>query len=128
MTGQTLVLPTMLAAAMLLIGAAGAVRRFRYGHWAGLRTRTTLSSPEAWEAAHAAAAPWMIAGGLAGLAACALLGGLPASSSLFGRQTPIAMGVDFVFVAIATIVAQHAAARSRAQSRDRDGGDARPRS
>jgi uncharacterized membrane protein len=111
-TGQSLVLPTMLALAMLLIGAASAARRFRFRHWAGLRTRATTASPEAWEAAHLAAAPWMIAGGLAGLAAGAVLS-QPHWAAVVARRTPIAMGVDAVFLVIATIVAQRTASRLR---------------
>jgi uncharacterized membrane protein len=116
--GSSLVLPTVIAVAMLLIGATSAVRRFRYRHWAGLRTRTTMSSPDAWEAAHLAAAPWMIAGGLFGLAVCAVLSQPARWSAVVGRQTPIAMGVIAVFVVIATVVAQRTAARVRMSDRD----------
>jgi uncharacterized membrane protein len=123
-------LPAMLAVAMLLIGATSAVRRFRYRHWAGLRTRATMSSPEAWEAAHLAAAPWMIVGGLAGLAVCAVLSQPPHWSAVVNRETPIGMGVDAVFVVIATIVAQITATRLRAQARgeqeNRDDAPTRP--
>ncbi|MGZ4199954.1 MAG: SdpI family protein [Thermoleophilia bacterium] len=111
MSGDSLVVPLILAITCLSIGLLGALRRFPYGHWTGLRTRTTLSSRAAWEAAHVAAAPWMLAGGVAGLAVCALAAHEPHPSLLDGRQTPVAMGVEALFVVVATVIAQRAARR-----------------
>jgi hypothetical protein len=110
-SGDSLVLPLILAITCLSIGLLGALRRFPYGHWTGLRTKTTLSSRAAWEAAHVAAAPWMLAGGAAGLLVCALAAYEPHPSSLDGRKTPVAMGVEALFVVVATMVAQRAARR-----------------
>jgi hypothetical protein len=108
-SGDSLIVPLILAITCLSIGLLGALRRFPYGHWTGLRTRTTLSSRAAWEAAHLAAAPWMIAGGVAGLVVCALAAYEPHPSLLDGRKTPVAMGVEALFVVIATVIAQRAA-------------------
>ncbi len=110
MSGDSLVVPLILAITCLSIGLLGALRRFPYGHWTGLRTRTTLSSRAAWEAAHVAAAPWMLAGGVAGLVVCALAAYEPHPPSLLdGRKTPVAMGVEALFIVVATVVAQRAA-------------------
>ena len=112
MSGDSLVVPLILAITCLAIGLLGAWRRFPYGHWTGLRTRTTLSSPAAWEAAHVAAAPWMLAAGAAGAIVCALAAGDPHPPSLLDRHaTPVAMGVEALFVVVATAVAQRAARR-----------------
>ena len=113
MTGDSLIVPLILAISCLAIGLLGALRRFPYGHWTGLRTRTTLSSPAAWEAGHAAAAPWMLAAGVAGLVVCAVAAWGPRSTSLLeGRGTPVAMGVEAVFIVVATALAQRAARRA----------------
>lgn len=81
-------------------------------HWSGLRTRAILSSPGAWQAAHVAAAPWLLAGGAAGAAVCALAAGAPHWSSLFERhRTAVALGVETLFVVVATVVAQRVALR-----------------
>jgi MFS family permease len=111
-SGDSLVVPLILAVTLLSIGLLGALRRFPYGHWTGLRTKTTLSSCAAWEAAHAAAAPWLLAAAAAGFLVC----GLAAGEShpwwlLGGRRTPVAMGAEALFVVVATIVAQWAARR-----------------
>jgi SdpI/YfhL protein family len=110
-SGDALVVPLILAITLLSIGLLGALRRFPYGHWAGLRTKTTLGTRAAWEAAHVAAAPWMLAGGVAGLLVCALAAYEPHPPLLAGRKTPVAMGVEALFVVAATVVAQRAARR-----------------
>jgi hypothetical protein len=111
-SGDSLIVPLILAITCLSIGLLGALRRFPYGHWTGLRTRTTLSSRAAWEAAHVAAAPWMLAGGVAGLVVCALAAWEPHPPSLLdGRTTAVAMGVEALFIVAATVVAQRAARR-----------------
>ena len=107
-----MLLPTLIATAMLAIGWLGAARRFPYRHWAGLRTPATLSSPEAWLVAHLSAAPWMLAGGVGGLVVCAMLAQV-AAGPLHGSATRIAMGMDGVFLVVATIVAQRSASRVR---------------
>lgn len=113
MSGDSLVVPLILAITCLSIGLLGARRRFPYGHWTGLRTKTTLRSRAAWDAAHVAAAPWLLAGGAAGLAVCALAAHGPHPPSLLdGRATPVAMGVEALFVVVATVVAQRAARRA----------------
>ena len=109
MSGDSLIVPLVLAISCLAIGVLGALRRFPYGHWAGLRTRTTLSSRAAWEAAHVAAAPWMLAGGVAGLVVCAVAAAEPHPALLDGRKTAVAMGVEALFIVVATVIAQRAA-------------------
>jgi uncharacterized membrane protein len=112
-SGDSLVVPLILAITLLSIGLLGALRRFPYGHWTGLRTRTTLGSRAAWEAAHVAAAPWMLAGAVAGLLVCALAAYEPHPPSwLDGRKTAVAMGVEALFVVVATVAAQLAARRA----------------
>jgi uncharacterized membrane protein len=111
---HSLVVPALLAGTLLSIGLLSALRRFPYGHWSGLRTRAILSSPAAWRAAHVAAAPWLLAGGAAGAAVCVLAACAPRWSSLLDRhRTAAAMGVEALFVVLATVVAQRAAHRVR---------------
>lgn len=56
---------------LLWVGWLGGQGRLTRQNIAGIRTRATLASDEAWNAAHRAGAPWLLAGGVA-----ALLGGL----------------------------------------------------
>jgi len=112
MGAHSLLLPTLIAMAMVAIGWLGAARRFPYRHWAGLRTPATLSSPEAWQAAHLNAAPWMLAGGVGGLVVCAMLAQVE-GGALHSDATRIAMGVDGLFLVVATVIAQRAATRVR---------------
>lgn len=112
MSGDSLVVPLILALTMLSVGLLAALRRFPYGHWSGLRTKTILSSRAAWDGAHVAAAPWLLAGGVAGLVVCTLAAYVWRPSPLSaGRATPVAMGVEAPFVVVATLVAQAAARR-----------------
>jgi len=117
MGDHSLLLPTLIAMAMVAIGWLGGARRFPYRHWAGLRTPATLSSPEAWQTAHLNAAPWMLAGGLGGLVICAMLAQVE-SGALHSAATRIAMGVDGLFLVVATVIAQRAAARVRRRQAD----------
>ena len=112
MGSHSLLVPVLIAMAMVAIGGLGAARRFPYRHWAGLRTPATLSSPEAWRSAHLRAAPWMLAGGVGGLIVCAMLTGIDAGP-LHASATRIAMGVDGAFLVVATVAAQLAASRVR---------------
>ena len=110
---HSLLVPQLLAAALLVIGLLSALRRLPYGHWSGLRTRAILSSPGTWQAAHVAAAPWLLVGGAAGAVVCALAARAPHWSPLFERhRTAVAMGVEALFIVVATVVAQRAALRA----------------
>lgn len=109
---HSLLVPALLAAALLVIGTSSALRRLPYGHWSGLRTRAILSSPGAWQAAHVAAAPWLLAGGAAGAIVCALTARAPRWSPLLERhRTAVALGVEALFIVIGTVVAQRVAQR-----------------
>jgi len=109
---NSLVVPLILAFALLSIGVLSALRRFPYGHWSGLRTRAILSSRAAWQAAHRAAAPWLLAGGVAGAAACLLASRAPRRLSLLDRhRSAVAMGAEALFVVLATVVAELTAHR-----------------
>ena len=104
MQGDSLLVPTIMGVAMLTIGIFSLLRRFPYRHWAGLRTRATLVSPEAWLAAHVAAAPWMIAGGIAGLLVCNMLAGASLGSPVHGHENAVAVGVEIVFLVASTAI------------------------
>ncbi len=120
MQGNLLLVPTIMGAAMLTIGIFSLMRRFPYRHWAGLRTRATLVSPEAWLAAHVAAAPWMIAGGIAGLLVCNMLAGAALGSPIHGHENTVAVGVEVVFLVASTVLAQRAAHRVAGPDRKTD--------
>ena len=112
MRDNSLVVPLLLAGTLLSIGLLSALRRFPYGHWSGLRTRAILSSPAVWQAAHVAAAPWLLAGGAAGAAVCILASRAPRWLSPLDRhRTAVAMGVEALFVVVATVVAELTAHR-----------------
>jgi len=115
MGAHSLFVPAVIAMAMAAIGVLGALRRFRFGHWAGLRTKATVSSPAAWEAAHRAGAPWMLAGGIGGLLVCAMLARVQ-TGALRDGATAIAMAFDGVLLVAATVSAQRAAAKVQRRS------------
>ncbi len=110
-TDGTLAVPALLAIGLLVIGAS-TLRRFPYGHWTGLRTRATLSSPAAWEAAHVAAAPWMLAArSRRGHRLCSDGRRPPPAVVARAPQDSVAMGVEALFIVSATAVAQRVARR-----------------
>ena len=112
MRDNSLIVPLLLAGTLLTIGLLSALRRFPYGHWSGLRTRAILSSPAAWQAAHVAAAPWLLVGGFAGAIVCFLARRTQSWPSLIDHhRTAVAMGVEAVFVVLATVVAELTAHR-----------------
>ena len=49
--------------ALVVLGALGRTGRLTRQSIVGLRTKATLASDEAWEAAHAAAADWVVGAG-----------------------------------------------------------------
>ena len=57
--------------AITAIGIAGMRGRLPRQHWAGIRLPSTMRSDEAWNAAHRAGGPWLLAAGLVP-AACGL--------------------------------------------------------
>jgi uncharacterized membrane protein len=72
-----MVLALVLGASGLLVAASGqfgASGRLRRNRVAGIRTRRSLASDEAWRTVHRGAAPWFYASG-----ACLLLGGMAAA-------------------------------------------------
>ena len=63
--GFALLLVMLGGAAFASIGVLGLLGRLPRNHFAGIRTRYTLSSDEAWDRTHRAAAPYLIFGGVA---------------------------------------------------------------
>lgn len=55
--------------------------RFHRNGWLGVNTDATQSSDEAWETAHAAAAPWLLGAALSATAGALLCGGAVAVST-----------------------------------------------
>lgn len=80
------------AQAVIVIAKRAADGRLGPNRWAGIRTRTTLASPEAWRAAHQAGYPRMRMGGIAGhvTAALALIVGAAVATT---ADPDVAMGV-----------------------------------
>ncbi len=100
---------------LLLLGLVARAGRLRRNHLVGIRTRTTLTSVDAWTAAHrAASGPWIL-GSVVGLVcvclAIAAQGGLP-SVVLLGA------GVVVVFTAlvVGSVVGTVAARRARSSA------------
>ena len=102
--------PALLGLVMVLIGAFGARGRLRYGHWAGLRLPSTLKSETAWRAGHRAASPWLIVGGLAGIAAGHYISG--AYASRYGGWRQVIVLAEALFVLVAVLLAHRAARRA----------------
>ena len=97
-------------AGLILLGAMARAGRLTRQSIVGLRTKTTMASDEAWEAAHAAGAGWVVAAGVV-----LLVGGvavmLADSETAGGVIALIATGVMLLPLAIAFTRGQ-AAARS----------------
>lgn len=96
MLGAKLVLAAVMIAAggvIVWTARAGASGRLKRNYWAGIRTRTTLASDDAWFAAHRAARPPVEAGGWAAAAAGVVVLFLPADPEALIPLTVIAGAV-----------------------------------
>ena len=80
---------------LVAAGAMGRAGRLSRQSWAGLRTKTTMASDEAWYAAHAAGATWVMVGGV-----LMATGGVV---TLFTESEDTAAYVALVTVAVALI-------------------------
>ncbi len=106
----------LLAAVLTQLAAGGVLRKNRI---AGIRTRSTLRSPDAWLAGHRAAARWT----WIGFAASAAAG---VGALLFNDAAAVVLAVVVVLVFAATIVISLVAsgrAARRASPRRRRGDD-----
>ncbi|MFC4912784.1 SdpI family protein [Actinomadura gamaensis] len=97
--------------AVLVSGLAASSGRLRRNAFVGIRTRTSLSSDEAWEIVHRAGGPWLTASGLA-----LVIGGGVAALARSGtvQMTAIVVGaVLCTALALAGMRAGQAAYRDR---------------
>jgi uncharacterized membrane protein len=105
-----MVVPAVVVAAggvaLAAIGVLARMSRLRRNRFAGIRTRATLSSDEAWRAGHNAAASYLIAAGIAWIAAAAALAFSSVAALLL-----FALGVALVVVA--AVVGDRASRRAR---------------
>ena len=85
----------LVAIMMVVVGWMGLTGSLPRNHVAGIRTRFTLSSDDAWQATHRAAAPYLIFGGVA--AAMAAVAFLPFAAA--GKLPPAVAGVATVVAA-----------------------------
>lgn len=71
--------------AIAAIGLLGWVGRLSRNRWNGIRTRATMASDVAWDAAHRIGGPFLIAGGVAwlGAGAALVLGAQPVAWLVF---------------------------------------------
>ena len=91
-------------AAVAVVGALGTARRLPRNRWAGVRLPVTMASDAAWEAAHRAAGPVLLAGGAAAMLASLSL--LPfALSGRLGAEAAAAFGAALAAVIMLTAVA-----------------------
>ncbi|MEV4257973.1 SdpI family protein [Spirillospora sp. NPDC049652] len=104
----------VLAAAGLIIlasGLASASGRLRRNGVVGIRTRTSMSSDEAWDIVHRAGGPWLVASGLA-----MLIGGgvaAVAGSDAVRMAATLTAIVLCLVLALASVLVGHAAYRGR---------------
>jgi uncharacterized membrane protein len=96
------------AIALITIGYLGWTERLPRNQWAGIRTKTTMSSDEVWRIAHRKAGPWFTISGVA-----MLLGSVPSGFADSAPLVGIAGGVLVVLaifgVAGGTMTASDAA-------------------
>ena len=108
MAALAFVLTLAAGAAITTVGVLGLVGRLPRNSWAGIRTRYTLSSDEAWAEVHRGAAPILIFGGVAvtmvslAFLPFAVLGEVPG---------PLAVGVAAA-LAVVSLIMVLAAARA----------------
>ncbi|MFC5181487.1 SdpI family protein [Actinomadura harenae] len=97
--------------AVLASGLAAASGRLRRNAFVGIRTRTSMSSDEAWDIVHRAGGPWLTAGGLA-----LLIGGAvtaAAGSGTVRMTATLAGAVLCVLLALVAVYIGHTAYRDR---------------
>lgn len=101
-----LLIVTLGALLLTAVGLLGLVGKLPPNGWAGIRTRYTRSSPDAWYRTHREAAPLLIFGGIA--ASAAGLAFLP--FALAGRIAPaLIVAVVLAEAAVVVVVAVLAA-------------------
>ncbi|WP_051468999.1 SdpI family protein [Actinomadura oligospora] len=97
--------------AVVVSGLAAGAGRLRRNAFVGIRTRTSMSSDEAWDIVHRAGGPWLTAGGLA-----LLIGGTVTATagSETVRMTATLVGaVLCVVLAVVAVYMGHTAFRDR---------------
>jgi uncharacterized membrane protein len=107
-----------IAAVALIVGgvavtaAAAMARAGRLSRqsWVGIRTRTTLASDEAWDAAHRAGASWVMVGGII-MALGGLLTFLTESEGAATTVALVSVVVALVPILIGGVLGQAAARR-----------------
>jgi uncharacterized membrane protein len=82
-----------------LVGVLGLVGKLPRNHIAGIRTSYTLSSDEAWEKTHRAAAPFLIFGGVA-----VAMAGLAFAPFAFAGSIATGVAVAVILVCAALLV------------------------
>lgn len=82
------ILLVIASVALIVTGFMGWTGRLPRNQWAGIRTKTTMTSDAVWDAAHHKAGPWLVMSGVA-----MLVGGVLAAFYESSRSTGIAGGL-----------------------------------
>lgn len=103
------ILLVVASAALIVTGYMAWTGRLPRNQWAGIRTKTTMSSDAVWHAAHRKAGPWLMISGVA-----MLVGGVLSAFFESSRATGIAGGLIVtmsLFGVAGAVVAANDAAR-----------------
>jgi uncharacterized membrane protein len=107
----TLFAPFIFGLLLAITGVLGMTGRLPKNDWFGIRMHVVMSSDAAWLAGHRAGGPWLLAGGLAALAAGVTLLVLRPDAVTGERITTVSLTVAFLLAGVAAWRAQAAARR-----------------
>lgn len=100
MLGAVLLVVAAAAATVAFVGYLGLAGKLPRNHFAGVRTRATLASDEAWVAAHRAAGPLLMLGGAAAVAVS-----LAVAPFAFAGVVPDNLAIGAVIASAAIVLA-----------------------
>jgi uncharacterized membrane protein len=103
--------PLFFGLLLAVTGVLGMTGRLPKNDWFGIRMHVVMSSDAAWLAGHRAGGPWLLAGGLAALAAGVTLLVVRPDAATGARVSTVSLIAAFLLAGVAAWQAQAAARR-----------------
>jgi len=107
----TLYAPFLFGLLLMVTGVLGMTGRLSKNDWFGIRMHVVMSSDAAWLAGHRAGGPWLLAGGLVGLAAGVMLLVVRPDAAMGAQISTLSLIAAFLLAGVAAWRAQAAARR-----------------
>ena len=111
MNRLTILAPVIFGLLLAVTGLLGMTGRLPKNDWFGIRMHVVMSSDAAWLAGHRAGGPWLLAGGLVGIAAGVTLLVLRPDAVTGERISTASLAAAFLLAGVAAWRAQAAARR-----------------